>query len=170
MSIFKRYDPDAKLTVYYAALIAAHANVQKIGTNELLIALTWRQHAPDCAFRKLKDDFADIWSAAGFPHFPVSAVPYKPAKVPLNDQAKQTLAIAAREADRMGDYWIDIDHFMLGILLQDTVSSQILRDAGWSIDSVIAAGENGRKKYPPKPVPWLSQMLWKYRLFFGSRR
>jgi len=166
--MFKRYDQDAKLTVYYAAMIATHANRAKIGTNEILLALTWRQHAPDCFFRKLKDDFQQIWTAAGYTHFPLSTIPYEPRTaraLPLDESAQKVLACAVREADQSNDYWIDIDHIMRGLLRKGGPSAAILQAAGWTGDSVTIYGEEGRKKYPPKPVSILNRMGWRYMVW-----
>jgi hypothetical protein len=158
--MFKRYDPDAKLVIYYAVIIATHAQRQRIGTNELLIGLTWRQHAQDCAFRKLKDDFQLIWSATGFAHLPLTTIPYKPSKIPLSKQARRALLLAADEADRAGNYWIDIDHIMCGLLREAGSAERVLLATGWTLETVRAAGERGREAHPQKPVPTVTRYRW----------
>jgi hypothetical protein len=168
LSTFKRFHQDAKLTIYYAAMIAAHAKQRKIGATEILLALTWREHTPDCSFRKLKDDFQQIWSASGYGHFPISVVPYKPAAkdaLALDDPAKRVLAHAVFEADRSNDYWIDIDHIMRGLLKEGGPSAAILQSTGWTIETVTAEGRDGRKKYPPKEVPLLRKAAWRYMVW-----
>jgi len=167
-SMFKRYHQDARLTIYYAAMIATHANLAEIRPNEILLALTWREHASDCAFRKLKDDFQQVWSAAEYTHFPLSNVPYKPRTkpaLPLGQSAKRVLYCARQEADRSNDYWIDIDHIMRGLLSEDGPSAAILKSTGWTIENVTSKAEEGRKRYPSTPVSLLNRLGWRYMVW-----
>jgi ATP-dependent Clp protease ATP-binding subunit ClpA len=157
--MFQRYDEDAKLAVYYAALLAAHRRAKFIRTEDLLLGLTWRNHVPDCEFRGLKENALLFWSAAGVPHLPITTEPYKPTKVPLNDAAKRVLAYTKMEADSSKRYWIDVDHMLLGILREGGIAADTLRQSGWTVERIKSAAERGRSIYPQKPEPW----IWRHR-------
>lgn len=150
---FDRYDQDARLAVFHACILATHRRRSEISVEELLLGLTWRQHASDCEFRKLKLDAEKSWEAVGMPHLPLSELPYEPSAIPLGQEAKKVFKLTLSEANREGDYWIDVDHMLCAILRHEGKAAAALRDVGWSIERIKTAGARGRLKYPPKPVP-----------------
>ena len=164
--VFHRYEQDTKLAVYYAVVLTSHRGEPSITPEDLLIGLTWRQHAPDCEFRHLKEAVPEIWAAVGVAHLPQTSVPYVAPgkKPPLNDAAKRVLAYTAKEADADGLYWIDIDHILRGILREGGSAADALSQAGWTVERIKAAAEIGRQKYPPKPAPllarWRGELRW----------
>jgi hypothetical protein len=109
MGIFRRYDQDAKLAVYYAAHFAPQRGKRSISPEELLLGLTWRQHANECEFRALKEHSTEIWEHLGVSHLPISSKPWVPGKLQLDADAKRVLRIAKGEPTNtaiIGSMWI----------------------------------------------------------------
>ena len=152
--MFERYENDAKLGLYYAGQIASHRKKLSITPEDILLGLTWRTHAAECEFRGLKNDAGHLWSFVGVPHLPITEEPYKVKSIPLNQAAKRVLAYTAMEADRQGEYWIDLDHMLLGLLRENGPAAGALQQSGWTADRIRQAALNGRIKWPQKPVPW----------------
>ena len=165
---FRRYDPDAKLAIYYAAVLAPQRGQSDLSPEDLLLGITWRQHAPDCDFRVLKDDGSRLWEAVGMPHLPICAKPYEPSKLPLNAAAKRVLRGTKKQADRNGDYWIDIDHMLCALVLEGGAAGTALTDTGWTLERIREAGARGREKYPPKAVSQSRRWRTKVEEFFGG--
>jgi Clp amino terminal domain, pathogenicity island component len=90
----------------------------------------------------------------------------------LADDVKRILARTGWEADALRDYWIDTEHFVLGILAEPSCrAAQYLAKAGLTLnDSRCAVVENkiSRPDYGPVPDLWSVQSPWE-RLMFKWR-
>jgi ATP-dependent Clp protease ATP-binding subunit ClpA len=168
-ALFRRYEKDAKLAVYYAAVLAAHSRRDAISPEDLLLGLTWRQHAPDCEFRHLKESADTIWQAVGMPHLPISSKPLAPEKLPLNPSARRVLRLTKLNADRKSDYWIDIDHILCALIQNQGAAAQALASAGWTIERIELARTAGHQRYPPKYVSWQRRRWTRLQEFFATR-
>jgi hypothetical protein len=113
------------------------------------------------AIAPLCDKEAQIRSALGFPR-PARTTKGAELKrdLPLNDCAKMALAYAAQEANMDGEYWIDTDNILRGILCFPNEANSVLQTISLDLDKARAASRRHRKAFPPKKTL--------YHRLFGS--
>lgn len=77
---------------------------------------------------------------------------------PLDENAKQVLRETADEANRMGDFWIDTEHILLGVLrVQNCDAARYLAMTGVTLSSAretIEQNKPSRPNYGPLPLSW----------------
>ena len=162
--MFKRFDPDSKLAVYYANQLATHRGNNAISPEDLLVGLTWRNHDHDCKFSGLKSDADKLWAGVGIPHLPLSSKPYSISYLPLDRRSKSVLRHMRNDANGSGHYWIDIDHMLVGLLRGKGLAAESLKEAGWTEDRIRVAAAYGRARFPQRPTPQFS----KVRIFWDK--
>ncbi len=62
------------------------------------------------------------------------------------------------EANSSGQYWIDIDHMLIGLIREQGLAAESLAKAGWTEDRIRTAAAYGRSRYPQRPIPKLSNL------------
>jgi hypothetical protein len=98
---------------------------------------------------------------------------FKVHDLPLTEEVKKILYYSAREADAMGDAWVDTDHLLLGTLCEsDCEAAQQLKAAGLTLEnarSMVMGNRSSRPDYgpiiplgkTPSPQVWLkSKWCW----------
>ena len=134
--MFKRYTDEAKRAIYFGHIEAVHRDERSISTRDLLIGLTWERGTRADKISALKEDAVARRAMLGIPHLPITTLPYmRKAEIPLDQEAKKTIAYAAKEADQDGQYWIDTDHLLRGLLRFPNAASGAL--AGVDLLSLI---------------------------------
>ena len=82
----------------------------------------------------------------------------------LTDEVKRILAWTAWEADAVGDYWIDTEHLLLGILHEAScLAGQFLLRAGFTLRSArrtTLENKSSRPDYGPISQWWGLQSPW----------
>jgi hypothetical protein len=91
----------------------------------------------------------------------------------LTNDAKSVLRSAAWEADMMGDYWIDTEHLLLGILKEPaSVAAQYLARTRLTLKDarrLVMDNKESRPDYGPV-LPWwklrspLENLIYKWRM------
>ena len=113
ISVYERYSEPARYTVFYANWYARVAETDYIDSIYLLKALMYKEEFRSNTLFHLRE------------HFPLRCnCPCKFSRsedvprrdTPLTNDVKRILAYTAQEADRLGDHWIQTEHFVLGIL------------------------------------------------------
>jgi ClpA/ClpB-like protein len=101
-----------------------------------------------------------------FPELP------KPKREPaLDHECRQILAWTAAEATRVGDFWIDTEHLLLGILrVRGCLAERYLNRAGLSLSTTreaIQLNKSSRPDYGAAPRFWEVRSRVKTILFWG---
>jgi ATP-dependent Clp protease ATP-binding subunit ClpA len=111
LAVFERYIDESKRAIYYAQQIAQSAGATAVDSGHLLLGLLVDSGASAntvIELRCLMEADATIADAG---------VQHKMQKlIPLTNDSKRVLAYTVREANRLHDYWIYTEHFVLGIL------------------------------------------------------
>jgi hypothetical protein len=152
--MFNRYAWPAKRAIFYARTITVLSERNRIDSVDLLRGLSWGDDSRAQTIFKLREYFplyqGSPWKVANL---------VKPKQEPaLDDPCKMILAWTSAEATRMGDYWIDTEHLLLGILrVRSCVAAQYLEMTGLHLRAAretIRASKSSRPCYGPVPRLW----------------
>ena len=140
-----------------------HRNEREIRPADVLVGLTWEPHSH--LLRLLKDSAVTLRGILGIPHLPSSLLPYRRAgAIPLDAAAKKVIRAAGTEADRDGQYWIDSDHILRGLLSFPNEAAAALASVGCDLASARVASIEFRRDSPQPPAPtWGRIKLWMAR-------
>ena len=83
-------------------------------------------------------------------------------RLELDTEARRALGFAVTEADRDGEYWIDSDHLLRGILRFPNRAHFAILKLEIDLHSVRIASKADRQIFPPQPTP--STKIFKYRM------
>jgi ATP-dependent Clp protease ATP-binding subunit ClpA len=151
--MFERYTDAAKRVIYYSRIEANHRDDPAISAEHLLLGLTWETKSSRDYVFPLRDFAVDLRALMAIPHFPSTSHPYlRDRNIPLDAIGKLVLVYGAEEADRDGQYWIDCDHLLRGLLRFPNRAAEALTQSGITLAAVRkAAGEF--RRLPQKPAP-----------------
>jgi ATP-dependent Clp protease ATP-binding subunit ClpC len=162
-SIFERYSQPARRAIFFARFLAVMSDARDISSVDLLGGLLFDNDSRALSLFQLRD------------HFPqYHGCPYKFAKIPkvngppLDQHARQILMWTEDEATRMGDYWIDNEHILLGIMrVPISPAAAYVARTGLTTDVVrktILDNKSSRPDYGPVPRSWPLK-VWFRRTF-----
>jgi Clp amino terminal domain, pathogenicity island component len=159
--VFPRYTDAAKRAIFFAHTEAMHRNEHLIRPADILIGLTWEADSGQSP-ASLKELAVKLRGLVGIPHLPSTSLPYqREGAIPLDADAKKVIASAAAEADRDGQYWIDSDHVLRGLLTVPNDAADALLTVGLDLESVRSASTTFRRNFPAAPAPvWGRVRLW----------
>lgn len=152
--MFNRYTNTARRAIFFAWMVGFASDREPITSVDLLAGLLWDDDSRGQFLFRLRE------------YFPLyDGRPWKYAKLPERNRApvlhrdgKLILAHTAAEAARLGDYWIDTEHLLLGILrVPDSTAARYLKMAGLNRDVVcetIRRNKSSRPDYGPAPRFW----------------
>jgi len=153
-SMFERYTEPARRAIFFARALALFSEAPEITSVDLLAALLWEDSSRAQTLFNLREYFPMY---CGCPH-KVAALPKGPDGPPLSPDSKQVLAWTASEANRLGDYWIDTEHLLLGLVrTQNCTASSYLGRIGLTARSVrktIQVNKHSRPDYGPVSRWW----------------
>jgi ATP-dependent Clp protease ATP-binding subunit ClpA len=117
----------------------------------LLRGLIWRDRTRAEVLFQLREKFPQY--CVGKVTLATIAASIRGAHPAITEDAKKVLGYAAREADAMGDAWVDTDHLLIGILcLPDNVAAQELTEKGIEPEAarrLVAENRSSRPDYGP---------------------
>jgi ATP-dependent Clp protease ATP-binding subunit ClpC len=168
--MFERYTEPARRAIFYAKTFSIAASAPAMDSTHLLHGLM-SPHKPRAEkMFHLREKVPQYCASPGNSAIKAS---FQTLSLPLTDEVKRILYYAAREADGMGDAWVDTDHLLLGILSESGSSAtQQLAAAGISLENgrkVVMENRSSRPNYgpviPPGKIPsprvWLmSKWCW----------
>jgi ATP-dependent Clp protease ATP-binding subunit ClpC len=152
--MFKRYTEEYKRAIFIAQQVALYKAAEALDSSHLLIGLLAQK---DCrsnklfVLRELLPDDARVPADRGKWTFT------KDKTVPLSSDGKCGLVETTREANRLGDYWIDAEHLVLGILREgSTATATKLRGAGLELCTCRQLVIDNKNSRPQRrePVVW----------------
>ncbi len=152
--MYERYSQEARRAIWFARFEALHRDRESISVEDVLLGLTWDTNTRVARAAGLKSLAASLRSAVRIPLLPSTAFPYQRKKdIPLENDAKKVLAYTAQEADSEGEFWIDTDHLLRGILRFPNDTASVLNDFGITLQQVRNVAAHDRKEYPPETAP-----------------
>jgi ATP-dependent Clp protease ATP-binding subunit ClpA len=168
--MFERYTEPARRAIFFARAIAIINRAPMIDPTHLLWGLMWPDTSRAQVLFGLREKFPQ------YVQRPQNSLLYPTLKggdLQLTDEVKKILYYSAKEADAMGDAWVDTDHLLLGTLCApDCQAAQQLTATGLTLENARASViENGpsRPDYgpviplgtTPSPGVWLkSRWCW----------
>jgi len=157
--MFKRYTESARRAVYFAHAIAVLNEGTMICSTNLLQGMLWEDSSRAQTIFHLQNNFP---VSRGRPWKREDANIVKNALGPgLTATSKKILAWTAQEADRLGDYWIDVEHLLLGILCEHTsAAARCVAQTGLTLKAArktIKDNKQSRPQYGPVPLLWQVQ-------------
>lgn len=181
--MFERYTEPARRTIFFARAIAVRNGAPMIDSTHLLWGLMWPDTSRAQVLFRLREKFPQYHR---YPHSLLVAT-RTGQDLRLTDEVKRILYYSAKEADAMGDAWVDTDHLLLGILcISNCQIAQQLSAAGLTLENARATVIENRPSRPdygpviplgttPSPGVWLKSKWcwWKARWserWFAARR
>jgi len=168
--MFERYTEPARRAIFFARAIAIINRAPMVDASALLWGLMWPDTSRAQVLFGLREKFPQHRRRSQ------NSLLYATSKVQdlrLTDEIKRILALAAMEADAMGDTWVDTDHLLLGTLCEpDCQAAQQLKAAGITVENVRPVVMENRSSRPdygpiisigkiPSPRVWLkSKWCW----------
>jgi ATP-dependent Clp protease ATP-binding subunit ClpC len=154
--MFERYTESARRAIFFARAIAVLNEGTMISSTNLLQGLLWEDSSRAQTIFHLQNNFP---VSSGRPWKREDANIVKNALGPgLTDTSKKILAWTAQEADRLGDYWIDAEHLLLGILYErHSAAARCMAQTGITIQAArktIKDNKSSRPQYGPVPLLW----------------
>src|SRR5258706_14604649 len=152
--MFERYTDEAKRAIFFARNEAVVRKESAISVKGLLLGLAREDKSRAHEICSLKARDAELRSALGIAPLPqkIDRSLLEPkTSIPLDGDAKKTLAYTAQEADLDREFWIDTDHLLRGLLRFPNDATAALSKAGLELESLQAASIQNRKVLPSKP-------------------
>jgi hypothetical protein len=165
--MFKRYTWPAKRSIFFAWMVGFSSDRKPITSMDLLAGMLWDDNTRADVLFHLRELFplyhGRPWKYAELP--PRTRVPE------LDREVKQIIAWTGAEATRLGDYWIDTEHLLLGILrVSRCDAARYLKCAGLSLKAArkkIRENCSSRPDYGPLPRFWPIQSKVKTIVSWG---
>ena len=143
--MFERYTERARRVIFFARCEASEFGTTTIESEHFLLGLLrenpnmWRLLKPSVQASQIKE-LVEAWlvrcekvrvKRLGVPDEVSTSI-----DLPLSAECKQIVQYTADEADRFGHRLIGTEHLLLGILRQDCVAAQILKEVGFDLENV----------------------------------
>lgn len=145
--MFERFSEKARRVIFFARYEASQLGGRGIEPEHLLLGLLREDEVllkhllPGDGRKKLQERLRSEYRRSP------SLATY--VEIPLSDEAKRALHLAAQEADRLEERRIDTPHLLLGLLLGGSRPAQFLEAAGVDRQRV----ESYWTSRPPEPTP-----------------
>ncbi len=136
--MFERCSERVRRVIFFARYEAGQLGADKIGPQHLLIGLTREDRALFTAMAGGNDDAAGTVKKQMFDLLPNLEKISTSTDLPLNNQAKQVLADAQRESERLGHRHIVTGHLLLAMLKQEGEWATVLNVNGITWEAVNA--------------------------------
>jgi ATP-dependent Clp protease ATP-binding subunit ClpA len=128
--MFERYNEKARRVIFFARHEASQYGSRQIGTEHILLGVLREGHTQvrqllghDVDASQIRTEIEKVITKGET--FSTSV------EVPLSEESKKVLQFAAQEAERLGDYYVATEHFLLGILRVDgSLAARILKERG----------------------------------------
>jgi ClpA/ClpB-like protein len=154
LAFLDRYTNTGRRAIFFAWMIGFASDRDPVTSVDLLAGLLWDDDSRAQTLFHLRE------------YFPLhQGRPWKYATLPertrppvFDKEIRRIFTRSAAEATRMGDYWIDTEHLLLGILLLPACrAAQYLTRIGLSLDAAreaIEQNKSSRPSYGAVPRLW----------------
>jgi len=148
--MFGRCTEEAKRAIFYARYEASFQSVGEITTGHILVGIIRERESHSVAADFLKDNETNLRSTLGVPLPCGKPVTDLMKDIPLDRNAKMTLAFAFNEAELDNSFYIYTDHLLRGILRFPNEASDALQSISLDLAKARDASKLIRAKYPYK--------------------
>ena len=166
IAVYERYTEPARRAIFFANWQARIRESGEIDSVDLLRGL---MHDGDSRANTLFGlrEYFPLYCGCPSKFASADEVPrYAPI---LTNESKRILAWTAREAGSLGDYWIDTEHLVLGILHEPrSMAARFLARTELTLDSArstVVKNKNSRPDYGPVPEGWAIRSPWRWLVF-----
>jgi len=167
--MFERYTEPARRAIFFARAIAIINKAPAIDSSNLLWGLMWPDTSRAQVLFRLREKFPQYRRSSRS----LLVATWKSQDFRLTDEVKKILYYSSKEADAMGDAWVDTDHLLLGILCEaSSHAAELLVEAGITLENArlkVLENRSSRPDYgpviplgkTPSPRVWLkSKWCW----------
>jgi len=148
--MYARYTESSKLAVYFARAAMLLNDASVIDSSRFLCGIMWGDESRAQILFQLRESFP-LYREAPHKYADLESVPRRKDQLLLTDNVKKVLARAAMAADAMGDYWIDTEHLLLGILAEPTcTAARHLAKAGITLANARRVVIDNKHSRPPQ--------------------
>jgi ATP-dependent Clp protease ATP-binding subunit ClpA len=159
--VYERCSEPARRAIFFAIYQSRLRESQYVDSVDLLRGLMRDESSRVNAVFGLRELFPLYCGCP--PKFASSEEVPKPDSI-LTDEVKRILAWTGWEADAVGDYWIDNEHLLLGIIHEERcLAGQYLLKAGFTLRSArrtMLENKSSRPDYGPISQWWALQSPW----------
>ncbi|HET6845046.1 MAG TPA: Clp protease N-terminal domain-containing protein [Candidatus Angelobacter sp.] len=152
--MFERYTESARRAVYFARTIAVLNDATRISSTNLLQGMLWEDSSRAQTIFHLQNNFP-VSRGRPWKRQDANIAGNGPG---LTGTSKKILAWTAKEADHLGDYWIDVEHLLLGIMCEhSSAAARCVAQTGLTIKvarKTIKDNKPSRPQYGPVPLWW----------------
>jgi ketosteroid isomerase-like protein len=147
--MFERFTEGARRAIFFARYEASSYGSPFIETEHLLLGLLREQRGLVTWFGGQSNAAAEIRTEIEKRIVPRERISTS-VEVPLTQECKKALILAAESADRLSHQHIEPEHLLIGILrIESSVAAQILLAQGIKLQAVLEkASKSPRAKYP----------------------
>ena len=167
--MFERYTVHARRAIFFARFEAAFQSADKITTGHLLVGLMRDADSRAVAVGSLKDNEVKLRIVLGIPSPTSGIMPNRDTLLPLDENSKMVLALAAEEADMDEEYWIDTDHLLRGLLCLPNEASDAFHSISLDLTTARSASKRHRIEFPSKKTLYhrlFGSPIRAHRIFF----
>ncbi|MGP8271212.1 MAG: Clp protease N-terminal domain-containing protein [Terracidiphilus sp.] len=158
--MFERYTEPARRAIFYSRYEASFHSAGEIATGHILVGIIRERESHSIASDILNNHETNLRSTLGIPLPCGKPLTDLMKDIPLDRNAKMTLAYAANEAELDNSLYIYTDHLLRGILRFPNEASDALQSISLDLTKARDASKLNRTKYPPNKTL--------YHRLFGS--
>jgi len=142
--MFERYTEESRRVVFFARYQAGRRDAAAISPSHIVLGLHRECRLPIGAGISLPEELKDHLEMLQLPPVVNATDPKK--DIPLDNEAKKTLAYAATEADRDGSKRIEPVHLLRGLLCFENAATETLKAAGLDLKWLRDHSNEGTKR------------------------
>jgi ATP-dependent Clp protease ATP-binding subunit ClpC len=132
--MFERYTEKSRRVIFFARYEASQWGADHIGTTHLLLAILREDRGLTVKVFGSSWPFFDPAEALGLKQ--TGKKVSTSVDMPLTEEAKSVLAIAAEESEQLHQKFVMPGHILLGIMKQPDAAGQFLKSSGLDLDKV----------------------------------
>jgi ATP-dependent Clp protease ATP-binding subunit ClpA len=145
--MFERYTESARRAIFFARAEALARQASEIGTQDILLGLTYRHYEEASPFAMLharRDELRTLMGAQ-----PMGKMP-EAKNIPLARDSKISLAYAAQEVNADKQFSLEPHHLLRGIVRTGDSTALALMGLGWNLEALRTLSLENRRLFPPK--------------------
>ena len=154
VAFLDRYTSTGKRAIFFAWMRGFASDREPVTSLDLLAGLLFDDDSRAQTLFSLREYFP-LYQGRPWKY---SALPERSQPPVFDEEVAKIFAQTIGEANRMGDYWMDTEHLLLGILLVPGCdAARCLKSTGLSLDAAretIQRNRSSRPFYGPVPRLW----------------
>jgi hypothetical protein len=170
-SVYERYTEETRKAIFYARQEAEHRGDTVITVSDLLAGLSVDENTRADRVGSLKSNAFYLRWLLGLPALPERVWreydENERSHLELDMDAKRAFAFALMEADRDGEYWIDTDHLLRGLMRFPNLALFAVLKTETDLAAVREASRADRVAFKPAAAPDRKLLPYLVRKYAG---